>query len=693
MIWFRGIIVSLSLIPGGRPALRVTRILFSSYSGLFGGAERILLDCAAAVDGNHLLACPEGDLAWQARAAGLTVLVLPERGLRLRGGLRNPALATAGLIAHGRELRRLSRDLDPELLVGWGMRSALAGLAVNRRTPLAFNHHDFLPGKVIAAGVRLAASRAAVVTAVSHAVAAELDPEGRLGERLRVVHPGVEPESFAGLDPPPDRPAVLLLGAIASWKRPQLALEICALARLELPDLTLRVVGAPVTGDEPLQDSLRHRAAAADLRGSVEFPGLQTDVRAELNRASCLLHCADREPFGIVMLEALAAGRPVLAPDQAGPREIVDSSCGELYPVGDARTAADALVRLLSSRGRAAAMGAAGRALVRSSFDRRSTRRAFAEVLRPVLRDRRRADSSLAATELSLVTVTHNSASELERLIYSVRRHLPGASLIVVDCDSDDDSLAVAGQRPGVRAIGLGQNVGFGRACNRGLLEVSTPVTALINPDVELIDDSLLALAAEALRPGAPERLLTPLVLNRDGTRQQTAHPVPSAAADLLTALVPPAVLPGALGAALAPWRATRPRRVGWAVGAALVARTDTLVRLGPFDESIFMYGEDLELGLRAAADGVPTWFWPQARVLHTGAHAAKPAFGGEPFERLARARHDTVARRLGQRRAGLDDRAQLVTFTSRAALKRGLGRDAERERRQLAALRSVRRG
>jgi GT2 family glycosyltransferase len=117
------------------------------------------------------------------------------------------------------------------------------------------------------------------------------------------------------------------------------------------------------------------------------------------------------------------------------------------------------------------------------------------------------------------------------------------------------------------------------------------------------------------------------------------------------------------------------------------VARTETLRRLGPFDESIFMYGEDLDLSLRALEAGVETWFWPAARVVHHQAHSTEVAFGGEAFERLAQARHDVVSRRLGPRRAALDDAAQAVTFASRMALKRALGRPAERERRQLAAL------
>jgi GT2 family glycosyltransferase len=148
--------------------------------------------------------------------------------------------------------------------------------------------------------------------------------------------------------------------------------------------------------------------------------------------------------------------------------------------------------------------------------------------------------------------------------------------------------------------------------------------------------------------------------------------------------------MPGPIGVWLAPWRADGPRRVGWAVGCALAGRTDTLRRLGPFDESIFLYGEDMELGLRAARQGVATWFWPAARVRHHSAHSSSVAFGGEPFVRQARARHDVIARRLGRRRAAVDDVLQALTFCARIALKSLAGGSAARERAQVRALLSM---
>ncbi len=293
---------------------------------------------------------------------------------------------------------------------------------------------------------------------------------------------------------------------------------------------------------------------------------------------------------------------------------------------------------------------------------------------------------------LALLTVTRNSASDVEPLLKSAARHLPGMRVIVVDCASSDATVATAERAPNAVVIPLAENVGFGRGCNRGMAEVTEPVTVLVNPDVELIDDSLLHLADEALRGDAPARLLAPLVLCSDGSRQDTAHPRPGSLFDALRILLPPRQTPGRLGVGLAPWRAQTPRRVGWAVGCALVARTDVLRLLGPFDERIFLFGEDLDLCLHAAERGVATWFWPRARVVHHGGRSTVTEFGGEPFTLLASSRRAAVARRLGPRGAARTDLIQALTFGTRIATKRMIGRGVERERRQLRALAAARR-
>jgi N-acetylglucosaminyl-diphospho-decaprenol L-rhamnosyltransferase len=667
-------------------------ILIVSYSGLLGGAERVLLGCATALEGEICLACPEGDLARSARGAGIRVFPIPSRRLELRGSPSDRVLAGARLAAHAREVSALTRALDPELVLACGMRSAIALSLIPRLgVPTVFQHNDLLPGPQIARATRAAAARCDLVLVPSRAVAEDLDARAP----VVVVPPGVDVDSFALTGPPAHPPEVIVLGALVDWKRPDLALEAVAIARRARPNLLLRFVGAPL-GDRDggaLLARLRERASRPDLVEAVEFCGAVADVRPALERATCLLHCAPREPFGMAVVEALASARPAIVPAAAGPAEIVDGDCAIAYEPGDATAAARALLAVLRDPERAQQMGEHGRARARERFDLEVMRERFVTAITPYRR--MRAPRAVEPSRITLLTVTYDSEDEIGSLLRSVGRHLPGTQVVVVDSASSDDTVAIARRgEPGVEVevVALADNLGFGRGCNLGLERVLTPVTALVNPDVELLDDSLLALAAEARRIDRPERLLAPLVLTPEGSRQDSVHPLPTSPADLARAVIPPAMIPGRAGSALAPWRATSARHVGWAVGCAIVARTETLRRLGPFDERIFMYGEDLDLGLAAAAAGVETWFWPDGRVLHHGAHSTRVAFGGEAFERLAHARHDAVHRRLGPRRARLDDLAQSVTFASRIALRRLLGRSAERERRQLDALQRVRR-
>src|SRR4029079_11445270 len=115
---------------------------------------------------------------------------------------------------------------------------------------------------------------------------------------------------------------------------------------------------------------------------------------------------------------------------------------------------------------------------------------------------------------------------------------------------------------------------------NAGVAAADADVLVVANPDVELLDPSLLGLAAEAA--AHPDRLYVPLVLRSDGSRQDIAHYGPAGWSDVAIALGPPAAVPPPLRTAIQPWRAHAARRVDWPVAACLVARADTLRRLGP---------------------------------------------------------------------------------------------------------------
>ncbi len=476
--------------------------LLVSYAGVMGGAERTLLEFAATL-GEPVLHCPEGPLAAAARGRGIAVLAGAPLPLEARGSPAQRLFAARALAAHGARTRDLVRALEPELVVLCGMRSALAALGPGRLAAAAVvDHHDLLPGGWIGAAVRRVVGRAALVVVPSQTVAEDL---GQVEVPVQIVPPGVEPTHFDPALAPAVPPLVLWLGAIVPWKRPELAVAAVARARQLAPELAgvrLRLAGAPLeAAGETLRAELLAAASAAGL--AVEI-GPAADVPATLAAASCLLHTAECEPFGIALVEALAAGRPVVAPDGGGPREIVDSTCGVLYPPGDEAAAGAALAGVLADPGRAAALGAAGRARAEAHFDIRATRRRFAAAVQPLRRARVRA-SAAAGAGLTVVTVSYNSAPELRRLLASLARHLPGAEVIVVDSASADDSVAIA-RNAGAQVLALAENLGFGAACNRGVAAAAAPVCALLNPDVGLLDDSLERLAAAAAGRGQAAR-------------------------------------------------------------------------------------------------------------------------------------------------------------------------------------------
>ncbi len=287
----------------------------------------------------------------------------------------------------------------------------------------------------------------------------------------------------------------------------------------------------------------------------------------------------------------------------------------------------------------------------------------------------------------TVVVVLHDSAADLRRLLVSIDRHLPARPRVIcVDSGSADDGPELASDW-GADLVVLDGNPGFGAANNAGVARAATPVTVLLNPDVELRDDGLDRLAARAT---AHDALLVPRLLNADGTVQRSAHPPPGTVEALLPALVHPRALPRALRERADPWRAERPRRIGWAIAAALAAPTAALRALGPFDPAAFLFYEDLDLCLRAAARGIPTELRPEVALVHRGAHATDAHFGGEPLRLLARRRREVIGAQLGPRALALDDAAQGLTFAVRALVKGP--RRGRRERAQLAALRGARR-
>jgi glycosyltransferase involved in cell wall biosynthesis len=340
-------------------------VLLLAYAGVLGGAERVLLDCATRLGRPAVVACPHGRLADAADAAGLAVERLPVRTLG-RG-----AAHAAGLLALARDAQRLQTRHDPAVLVAWGARATLAVSPLPRRgrPPRVAVHHDRLQHPGTAAAARAATARTDRVVATSHAVAAWLRrPDAA------ILHPGVDLARFQPAPPPAGPPRALVLGALAPSKRTHVALEIAA----RVPELHLTVAGEPLPGGGEYAARLGLRATAPDLAGRVHFTGALADPRQAIHAAHLLLHAGANEAYGLALVEALASGRPVVAPDAGGPREIVAPGTGRLYPPDDLDAAAAAVRATLAESETA---GRAARAHAQAHFDVAGSAARFAGAL------------------------------------------------------------------------------------------------------------------------------------------------------------------------------------------------------------------------------------------------------------------------------------------------------------------------
>ena len=339
----------------------------------------------------------------------------------------------------------------------------------------------------------------------------------------------------------------------------------------------------------------------------------------------------------------------------------------------------------MESLERAEELGAAGRARAERLFDLRRSRERYRELVP--------AGPAADGEGIALVTVSHDSELELPALLRSAGAHLPGAHVIVVDSGSGDRSVEIA-RTHGAEVIELGENAGYGRASNAGVAAVREPVTVLVNPDVELLDGSLARLARElTFGRGGPDRLLAPLMLLPDGSRQDAAQAEPGGAAALAIALVPPVAMPPAAAARRLPLDERRaapgglgggglpggPHRARCAASARSTSASSCTARTSSWGCAQPTWGSRPGSGPTPACSTTA----PAARRARSAASrsSCSPS-SGAPWCASAAA---APGRRC-------DDLLQAATFADRIALKSLARRDTTREREQLRALRRARR-
>lgn len=209
------------------------------------------------------------------------------------------------------------------------------------------------------------------VVCVSEALATAVAKTINL-EKVAVVHSGIDTGWFARCAPDHDNHVIVSVGTTTPEKGlDDLVEAACILAEDNL-SFTVRVVG-----DFDLlsyKEKVEKRLLSLGIQQHFQFINFQKDIRPCLDRAAVACMPSHAEGMGMTIVEAMAAGLPVVATDCGGPRDLIDhDQTGLLVPVGSPDTLAGALRRILADTNLAAAMGQAGRMRARQRFDADAT--------------------------------------------------------------------------------------------------------------------------------------------------------------------------------------------------------------------------------------------------------------------------------------------------------------------------------
>lgn len=375
------------------------RVVYLDHIAQLSGGELALLRTLPALLSQVeplVVLGEDGPLRERLEETGIEVVVLPlpssVRDTRRQDALPNrmsPAQVRA-ILRYVLAVRRLLRDRRPDLVHTNSLKSALYGGVAGRlaRVPVLWHIRDriaddYLPRPVVAM------VRAAARVLPSGVIANSQATLNTLPRRGVVLSSPVVPDAV--LQPGTTRSEASgpltfgLVGRLSPWKGQDLFLRAFALAFPD-GDERARLVGSVMFGEDEWETNLRQLVTELGLDQRVEFRGFREDVWAEYAELDVAVHASTTpEPFGQVVLEAMAAGVPLVAADEGGPAELVlHETDGLLVRPRDPAALAAALVRLRDDPALRASLVKEGR-LTASRYGPARTAQGMVNVYRSLL--------------------------------------------------------------------------------------------------------------------------------------------------------------------------------------------------------------------------------------------------------------------------------------------------------------------
>lgn len=388
------------------------RIVFLNPSGEIGGAESSLLDVLASLRATapewslRLVMASEGPLGDRAELLGVpaTIVRFPPALARLGdAGAGGPAgrrvgqlslmlrlfFASGAVVAYRRKLHRELRRLNPDVIHTNGFKMhALGAWSRPSGVPVVWHVHDYVTTRPIMSRLlRRCANRCAAVITNSESVADDVRRVCNNGLKVYPVYNAVDLTRFnpegrsLDLDAiarlAPAEPGTLRIGLLATlgrWKGHEVFLKALSLLPSSAKVRGYVIGGAlyQTDGSQHALEDLRELALGLGIIDRVGFTGFVNEPAAAMRALDIVVHASTQpEPFGLVIVEAMACGRPVIASLAGGVGEIVEVGENALvHEPGDAAGLAKCIDRLATDVVLRRRLAVAGRATAELRFDR-----------------------------------------------------------------------------------------------------------------------------------------------------------------------------------------------------------------------------------------------------------------------------------------------------------------------------------
>ncbi len=375
--------------------MRPKRVLFLDHAPALGGAEYSLLDVLTRLPRERvvpLLVCAPGPVALEAERRGI-----PHRTMgfpRLRRSTTLPRNLWKGV----QEITHIAHTFRADILYTNTVRAQVYGIAAHFRSrlPLMWHMRDFWLSEAKPRwsapdrwGKRILCATARHVITNSRAVAEHLP----CPEKTTVVYNGIEVERFRpgegrmafrrehGI--PLHVPVIGMVGRLRPWKGQDRFLRIAHTVAKHHPSTRFLIVGGTPFGvGKDYEQELHSFATALGLKEHTVFTGHLPDVRPALAAMDIFVHPGDPEPFGRVIIEAMAMALPVVAfAHGAIPEIVLPGRTGILVAPYDEDALAHAIMALIEDVDKRKYMGHRAREHVARTFHIRTTVERLTQIL------------------------------------------------------------------------------------------------------------------------------------------------------------------------------------------------------------------------------------------------------------------------------------------------------------------------